>query len=68
MNLRYPSDLDEYRRGCSAARVMTIQPYIVVKQVVTAPLPNARQKMWVSRVLADDHYKRMPRVAVGVAR
>ena len=34
----------------------------------TAPLPNARQLVWVSRVLGDDHYKRMPRVTVGVAR
>ena len=34
------------------------------QQVVTVPLPNAR----VSRVLRDDHYKRMSRVTVGVAR
>ena len=34
----------------------------VVKQVVTAPLPNARK--WV---LGDDHYRWMPRVSVGVA-
>ena len=38
------------------------------KQVVTASLPNARQKVRVSRVLGDEHYKRMPRVKVGVAR
>ena len=37
-------------------------------QAVTAALPNARQQVWVSRVLGDDHYKRMPRVIVGVAR
>ena len=37
-----------------------------LKQVVNAPLPNARQQ--VSRVLGDDHYKRMPCVKVGVAR
>ena len=59
---------DSSTAKCSAASVMTIQPYIVVKQVGTAPLPNARQQMRVSRVLADDHYKRMPRVTVGVAR
>ena len=29
---------------------------------------NARQQVWVSRVLWDDHYKRMPLVTVGVAR
>ena len=40
-----------------------------LKQVVTAPLPNAWQPVWVSRVLGDDHdYKRLARVAVGVAR
>ena len=38
-----------------------------LKQVVTAPLLNARQQVRVSRVLGDDHYKRMPSV-VGVAR
>ena len=35
---------------------------------MTAPLSNARQLVWVSRVLGDDHYKRIPRVTVGVAR
>ena len=30
------------------------------KQVVTAPMLNARQYMWVSRVLGDNHYKRVP--------
>ena len=30
-----------------------------LKQVVTAPLPSARQQMWVSRLLGDDHVKRM---------
>ena len=39
-----------------------------LKQVVMAPQPNARQQEWVLRVLRDDHYKRMPRVTVGVAR
>ena len=38
------------------------------KQVVTCPLLNARQQVWVSHVLGDDHYKRKPRVTVGVAR
>ena len=28
----------------------------------------ARQQVWVSRVLGDDNYKRIPRVTVGVAR
>ena len=37
------------------------------KQVVTAPLPNARQQEWMSRVLGDDHYKGWARVTVGVA-
>ena len=35
---------------------------------MTAPLPNARQKVWVLRVLVDDYYKHMPRVTVDVAR
>ena len=39
-----------------------------LKQVVTAPLSNAGHWVLVSRVLGDDHYKRMPRVTVGVAR
>ena len=39
-----------------------------LKQVVTAPLPNAQHQVWVSRVLRDDHYKRIPRDTVGVAR
>ena len=30
------------------------------KQVVTVPLLNARQHVWVSRVFGNDHYKRMP--------
>ena len=29
----------------------------VVKEMVTAPLRNARQQVRVSRVLGDDHYK-----------
>ena len=37
------------------------------KQLVTGPLPNVRQWVWVSRVLGNDHYKRMPHAAVGVA-
>ena len=35
---------------------------------MTAPLPTARQQAWVSRVLGDDHYKRMSHVTVGVTR
>ena len=38
------------------------------KKVVTAELLNARQKMWVSRVLGDYHYKRISRVTEGVTR
>ena len=38
-----------------------------LKQVVTAPLLNARQQMWVSWVLGDDHYKGLAHVTVGVA-
>ena len=41
---------------------------LVLKRVVTAPLPIARQLVLMSRVLGDDHYKRMPRVIVGVTR
>ena len=39
-----------------------------LKQVLTAPLFKARQQVWVSRVLGDDHYKWMSRVTVGVTR
>ena len=39
-----------------------------LKQVVSAPLPNARQQVRVSPFLGDDHYKWLTRVAVGVAR
>ena len=38
------------------------------KQVVISPLLKARQKVWVSWVLGDDHYKRIPLVTVGVTR
>ena len=38
-----------------------------LKQVVTAPLSNARHLVCVSWVLGDDHYKRSPRLTVGVA-
>ena len=48
--------------------VFESQPLQSLKQVVTAPLPNAWRKVRVSRVLGVDHYKRMPRVTVGVAR
>ena len=33
-----------------------------------APLPNARQEMWMSQILRDDHYKRMLHFTVGAAR
>ena len=39
----------------------------LLKQVVTAPLPNARQQVRVSRVLGDDHYKGLVHITVGVA-
>ena len=39
-----------------------------LKQVVTAQLPNAREHVWVSRVLGYDHNIRLARVTVGVAR
>ena len=42
--------------GCSNSR--RDRPKLL-KQVVKAPLPNARQQVSVSRVLGDDHYKRM---------
>ena len=38
-----------------------------LKQVVTAPLPNAWQQVFVLRVLVDDYYKQMPHVTVGLA-
>ena len=41
---------------------------LVVKTGMTVPLPNARQQVWVSRVLGDDHYKLVSHVTVGVAR
>ena len=38
------------------------------KQIIKATLPKARQHVWMSRVLGDDHYKRMPRVRRGTQR
>ena len=38
------------------------------KQEVTAPLLNARQQVWVSRFLGDDHNIQASRFKVGVAR
>ena len=35
---------------------------------MTSLLLNARQLVYVSRVLGDDHHKRMPCVTVGVTR
>ena len=46
--------------GSDRDRIMSL------KQAVTAPLLNARQQVWVSRVLKDDHYKGIPHVTVGV--
>ena len=40
----------------------------LLKRVVITPLPNVQHKVWVSRVLWDDHYKWTPRVTVGVVR
>ena len=40
----------------------------VIKQVVTAQPLNARQQVWVPRVLEDDHKKRMTRLLVSVER
>ena len=39
-----------------------------LEQVVTDPLANARQKVWVSWVFGDDNFKQMQSVTVGVAR
>ena len=39
-----------------------------LKQVMTAPLPNAQQKVWVSQVIGDDHYKGLAGVKVAVTR
>ena len=44
------------------------QTKVVKTGPVTAPLPNARQWVWVSRVLGKDHYKWMSRFTVDVAR
>ena len=41
---------------------------VLLKQVVTTPLSNARQQVLVSRFLGDDHYKELTRVTVGVER
>ena len=38
------------------------------KQVVTDPLPNAWQQVYVSQLLRDDHYKGFARVTVSVER
>ena len=35
-----------------------------LKQVVSAPLLNARHQVWVSQFLGDDHYKGLARVTV----
>ena len=42
---------------------------LTVKQVVTAPMlhVNVRQQVRLSRILGDDHYKRISCVTVGVA-
>ena len=39
-----------------------------LKQIGTVPLLNSPQPARVSRVVGDDHYKRMYLVAEGVAR
>ena len=36
---------------------LRLQHIYVLKQVVTAPLPNAQQQMWASGFLGYDHYK-----------
>ena len=38
-----------------------------LNEVVTAPLPNARQQLRVLRVLGGKHFKWMTRVNVGLA-
>ena len=37
-------------------------------QVMSAPLPSARQQERVSRILGDDHFKRMACFTEGVER
>ena len=39
----------------------------LLEQIVAAPLPNAQQQVWVSRVLRDDHYKGLTSVTEDVA-
>ena len=38
-----------------------------LKQVVTAPLANAREQVWESRIFGNEHYKCKPRVTISVA-
>ena len=52
LNLYFPSST-ELDRGSIPGRDRPDHK----KQVVTAQLPNARQHVWVSRVLGDDHNK-----------
>ena len=47
----------EYRR-------FRVRVPVTTKQVLTAPLPNARQQLWVSLILRDDQMH----ITVGVAR
>ena len=47
--------------------VLGFGPPKSLKHVVTASLLNARQQVRVSRVLEDDHNKRMTSATVGVA-
>ena len=44
------------------------EPAKLLKQVVTVPLQNARHYVRMSQVFGDDHFERMPRVTIGVAR
>ena len=58
-------------KSVPASRRLSVSRYDspkLLKQVVTAPLPNAGQQQWVLRVIGNDHYKRMSHVTVAVIR
>ena len=42
--------------------------FIFLIQMVNFKQKNPRQQVWVSGVIGDDHYKRMPHVIVSVTR
>ena len=55
-------------RGRLGVRIPSTDRLNSSEHIVTGPLPNAQPLVCVSLVLGDEHYKRMSRVTVGVAR